>query len=188
MKANRLSSVQVSLYSMNPAVHDSITKLPGSFEKTMDGILKLIENDIPLQISCSTMKQNKGDYVDVLNWAQGHKVRAITGYIMMARYDHSTGNLDCLHSLFMYTRENHVPVLIHTGEDDFERPAFFSLFFSQYPQVKCILAHCRLCRFLWPLTRYAVTEHGVPDDGNALGDDKRCKKPVSLKSGHSYLG
>jgi MoaA/NifB/PqqE/SkfB family radical SAM enzyme len=94
MKANRLSSVQVSLYSMNPEIHDAITKMPGSFVKTRDAILKLIENDIPLQISCPTMKQNKDSYVDVLNWAQEHRVRAVTDYIMMARYDHTTGNLD----------------------------------------------------------------------------------------------
>ncbi|GHT70974.1 hypothetical protein FACS1894110_23310 [Spirochaetia bacterium] len=94
MKANRLSSVQVSLYSMKPEIHDAITKMPGSFVKTQDAILRLIEHDIPLQISCPTMKQNKTCYVDVLNWAQEHKVRAVTDYIMMARYDHTTGNLD----------------------------------------------------------------------------------------------
>jgi radical SAM protein with 4Fe4S-binding SPASM domain len=93
MKANRLSSVQVSLYSMDPEIHDSITKLRGSFEKTKKAILRLIENDIPLQISCPTMKQNKNSYVDVLNWAQEHRVRAVTDYIMMAKYDRTTDNL-----------------------------------------------------------------------------------------------
>jgi radical SAM protein with 4Fe4S-binding SPASM domain len=94
MKTNRLSSVQVSLYSMNPEIHDSITKLPGSFYKTRDAIVALIKNDIPLQISCPTMKQNKNCYVDVLNWAQKHRIRAVTDYIMMARYDRTTSNLD----------------------------------------------------------------------------------------------
>jgi predicted TIM-barrel fold metal-dependent hydrolase len=56
---------------------------------------------------------------------------------------HDKKHLDCLHSLFAYAQEKGLPVLIHTGEDDFEKPAFFSLFFSQYPQVKFILAHCR---------------------------------------------
>jgi radical SAM protein with 4Fe4S-binding SPASM domain len=99
MKANRLSSVQVSLYSMNPDIHDSITKLPGSFVKTLDAIFRLIDNDIPLQINCPTMKQNKDSYIGVLNWAQEHKVRAQTDYIMMARYDHTTSNLDSRLSL-----------------------------------------------------------------------------------------
>jgi radical SAM protein with 4Fe4S-binding SPASM domain len=94
MKANHSTSVQVSLYSMNPQVHDAITQLPGSFYKTRDNILRLIENDIPLRISCPTMKQNKDDYVDVLSWAHGHNVKATTDFIMMARYDHTTGNLD----------------------------------------------------------------------------------------------
>jgi len=94
MKANRLSSVQVSLYSMDSDIHDSITQVPGSFVKTRDAILKLIENDIPLQISCPVMKQNKKCYVDVAKWAEEHRVRAVTDYIMMARYDRTTDNLD----------------------------------------------------------------------------------------------
>jgi radical SAM protein with 4Fe4S-binding SPASM domain len=94
MKANRLSSIQTSLYSMNPETHDSITNVNGSFYKTRDAILELIKNDIPLQISCPVMKQNKTSYIDVMNWASSHKLRVITDYIMMARYDHTTSNLD----------------------------------------------------------------------------------------------
>jgi radical SAM protein with 4Fe4S-binding SPASM domain len=79
---------------MNEEVHDSITHLSGSCKKTKEAILKLIENDIPLQINCPVMKQNKGCYVGVTKWAEEHRVRAITDYIMMARYDHTTDNLD----------------------------------------------------------------------------------------------
>jgi radical SAM protein with 4Fe4S-binding SPASM domain len=94
MKEGTLCNVQVSLYSMDPDIHDSITKLPGSFEKTKSAILKLIENNIPVQISCPTMKQNKNCYKDVLSWAHENKCRAQTDFIMIARYDHSTDNLD----------------------------------------------------------------------------------------------
>ena len=94
MKESRLSSVQVSLYSMNADIHDEITQVKGSYEKTKSAILRLIENDIPLQISCPTMKQNKNCYVDVVNWAKEHRTRAITDYIMMAKYDHTTQNLE----------------------------------------------------------------------------------------------
>src|SRR5574344_255737 len=93
MKDTRLSSVQVSLYSMNPEHHDFITQLPGSWQKTVNSIEKLIAADIPLQISCPTMKANKNDYKDVLKWAHDHKVRAVTDYIMMAEYNHETENL-----------------------------------------------------------------------------------------------
>jgi len=94
MKENRLSSVQASLYSMKAEIHDGITQLPGSFEKTKSAILKLIENDIPLQVSCPVMKQNKDCYVDVMKWAHEHKCRAVSDYIMMGCYDSTTSNLD----------------------------------------------------------------------------------------------
>ena len=93
MKEGNVSSVQVSLYSMIPEHHDAITKLPGSFEKTKAAILKLIENGLPLHVSCPTMKANKDDYGDVLRWCHEHKIRAQTDYIMMAEYNHETENL-----------------------------------------------------------------------------------------------
>ena len=93
MKEGNVSSVQTSLYSMIPEHHDAITQLPGSFYKTRDAILKLIENDLPLQVSCPTMKGNKNDFNDVMNWCHEHKIRAQTDYIMMAEYNHETENL-----------------------------------------------------------------------------------------------
>ncbi|WP_018211971.1 radical SAM/SPASM domain-containing protein [Desulfitobacterium hafniense] len=93
MKENPLLGVQVSLYSMNPNIHDEITQMKGSFEKTKGAILKLIENDIPLQISCPIMKQNKNCYDDVKNWAKKHKVRVGDDYVIIARYNHTTQNL-----------------------------------------------------------------------------------------------
>lgn len=95
MKANPLLGVQISLYSMNPAIHDEITQMKGSFEKTKNAILKLIENDIPLQISCPIMKQNKDCYNDVIEWAKTYKVHVGTDYNLIAEYDHTTQNLDC---------------------------------------------------------------------------------------------
>ena len=119
MKANRLSSVQVSLYSMNADIHDSITQSPGSFIKTRDAILKLIENDIPLQISCPVMKQNKKCYVDVTKWAEEHRVRAVTDYIMMARYDYTTDNLD--NRLSLQEVGNIINDIIYTDPDYHKR-------------------------------------------------------------------
>ena len=52
-------------------------------------------------------------------------------------------HLDCLHSIFAFADENALPVLIHTGEDVFERPGYFADFFSRYFGARCILAHCR---------------------------------------------
>lgn len=93
MKDGNVSSVQTSLYSMIPEHHDAITTVKGSFFKTRDNILKLIENDLPIHVSCPTMKGNKDDYGDVMKWCHEHKIRAQTDYIMMAEFNHETSNL-----------------------------------------------------------------------------------------------
>lgn len=93
MRDGNTCGVQVSLYSMNPEHHDAITTVKRSFEKTKAVILKLIDNNIPVQISCPTMKGNKDDFIDVCKWAHKHKIRAITDYAIMAEYDHQTSNL-----------------------------------------------------------------------------------------------
>ena len=80
---------------MNPRIHDEITQMKGSFEKTKNAILKLIENDIPLQISCPIMKQNKDCYKEVIKWAEKHKIHAGDDYGIIARYNHTTQNLSC---------------------------------------------------------------------------------------------
>ncbi|GMO42687.1 MAG: hypothetical protein Pg6C_04240 [Treponemataceae bacterium] len=94
LKESHIFNVQVSLYSMNAAVHDSVTKLPGSFEKTMAALLTLKENNIPLHISSPAMKQNKDSYGEVLRWAFERRISASSDYVMFARYDHTLDNLD----------------------------------------------------------------------------------------------
>ncbi|WP_461252072.1 PqqD family peptide modification chaperone [Treponema sp. R8-4-B8] len=93
LKKNQNFRVQVSLYSMNPAVHDEITQIPGSFRKTYNSILNLIENDIRIQINCPVMKQNKNDVRDIITWAQERRIHIEVDYNMMARTDQSTDNL-----------------------------------------------------------------------------------------------
>lgn len=51
--------------------------------------------------------------------------------------------LSILHSLFEYARQHNLPVLIHTGHSGVDAVDTFSVFFSAYPEVKIILAHCR---------------------------------------------
>jgi radical SAM protein with 4Fe4S-binding SPASM domain len=95
MKMHSLLGVQVSLYSMNPNIHDEITQSKGSFEKTKNAILRLIENDIPLQISCPIMKQNKNCFDDVVNWAKKYNIQVGVDYAIIARNNHTTQNLSC---------------------------------------------------------------------------------------------
>lgn len=93
MRKNPLLSVQTSLYSMDAEIHDSITKVKGSFEKTMNGILKLKEIGIPLQISCPIIKRNLGSFHDVVLWGAENKISVTVNYEIFASYDHTNDNL-----------------------------------------------------------------------------------------------
>ena len=93
LKEVNLSLIQVSLYSMDPEIHDFITTVPGSFERTKASIEKLVAADIPVQISCPIMKANRHGYDKVLDYAKSLKIKAQTDYIMMARSDLDTDNL-----------------------------------------------------------------------------------------------
>lgn len=89
------ATVQVSLYSMNPATHDAITKRPGSFERTKAAIEKLRKAQIPCRISCPTMKPNYKDYLDVLAYARSLKMDAQTDFVIMGKMNCDTSNLSC---------------------------------------------------------------------------------------------
>jgi len=93
IKELEVSLVQVSVYSMIPDIHDTITQLPGSHKKTITTIEKMVNADIPVQISCPVMKINRQGYKDVLQWANGLKMKAYTDFIMMGKTDGTDDNL-----------------------------------------------------------------------------------------------
>ncbi len=93
LKEVNLSLIQVSLYSMDPDIHDKITTVKGSWQKTKTAIEKLHDADIPVQISCPVMKANKDGYKLVMKYAQSMKMKSTTDYVMMAQADMNTQNL-----------------------------------------------------------------------------------------------
>lgn len=90
-----LLSIQTSLYSMNSVVHDSITNVKGSFKKTKQAIELLRKHNIPLQINCPILKQNKDCYQDVLNWAKSLNIEVNSDYMIFGCFDNSLSNLGC---------------------------------------------------------------------------------------------
>lgn len=93
LKDANIDLLQASVYSMNPQEHDYITQLPGSHAKTIQSLERLIAANVPVQISCPTMRKTYGSYKAVLEWAYSHGIKGYTDYIMMARIDQSTDNL-----------------------------------------------------------------------------------------------
>lgn len=57
-----VESVQVSIYSHRPEVHDAITKVPGSFRRSIDAIRLLKSHGLKIQIANVLMTENLDDY------------------------------------------------------------------------------------------------------------------------------
>jgi radical SAM protein with 4Fe4S-binding SPASM domain len=58
-------SVQVSIYSHRPEVHDAITKLPGSLKKSLAGTRLLVERGVKVIFANVLMRDNFQDYSGV---------------------------------------------------------------------------------------------------------------------------
>lgn len=84
--------VNVSLYSMDAAVHDSITSVPGSWQKTMNAILALCEADVPVRLASPVMQANKGSLPALFRFATEHHLHLIPDCDIFGRIDHDCSN------------------------------------------------------------------------------------------------
>ncbi len=97
LKEINVNTVQMSIFSLEDKVHDSITAVDGSLQKMLLTIEKLQQAHIQLYISCPIMKQNRHSYQSVLQWAAKRNIKAVTDFIMLGRINFETDNLQ--HSL-----------------------------------------------------------------------------------------
>lgn len=62
--------VQISVYSADPAVHDAVTKVKGSFERSVAAIRFLKSQGLQVKIACPLMKQTLTSYSGVVKLAE----------------------------------------------------------------------------------------------------------------------
>jgi radical SAM protein with 4Fe4S-binding SPASM domain len=65
LRALGVRQVDISIYSADPAVHDWITKVPGSLERSLEGAALLRDAGVTVKLNCPLMKQNVGQYKDI---------------------------------------------------------------------------------------------------------------------------
>lgn len=88
-----IRQLQTSLYSMSAKEHDAITMLPGSLDKTLTNIEKMVAANIPIEINCPVLQGNYRSVKDVLAWAQDRHIPAGPTLVIMGRSDCDTNNL-----------------------------------------------------------------------------------------------
>jgi AdoMet-dependent heme synthase len=65
MRALGVEQVQISVYSHRPAVHDAITKLPGSLKRSVDAIRFIKSQGLKVTVANVLMNGNSGDHAGV---------------------------------------------------------------------------------------------------------------------------
>lgn len=92
-KEINVNNVQVSLYSMDKDIHEAITTIKGSYERTKHGIELLLQYGINVTISCPILKINKNSFRGVQAYADSLKIKAGGDYQLIGQGDLDTSNL-----------------------------------------------------------------------------------------------
>ena len=85
--------VKVSLYSMDPDVHDEITGVKGSHAKTIYVIKKLREHNIKVVINCVQFKLNESSYLGVAEFAEEIGAGCNISSLFITNYENKTDGL-----------------------------------------------------------------------------------------------
>ena len=85
--------INVSLYSMDPAEHDAITQLPGSWQRTHDAILKCCDAGVACRIATPLLKENQDALPALRKFADEHRMHLVPAADIIAQADHGCGNL-----------------------------------------------------------------------------------------------
>ena len=91
--------VNVSLYAVNEAIHDSITQVSGSCKKTKTAIDTLQAAGVHVRIATPFMRENKGYVAELKEYADKRHVHLITDSEIFGQIDHSCANQN--HALSM---------------------------------------------------------------------------------------
>lgn len=86
--------VNVSLYAVPDAIHDGITQVPGSCQKTKAAIDALLAAGVPVRVATPFMRENKGCVEELKAFARERRVHLIPDAEIFGPIDHSCSNRD----------------------------------------------------------------------------------------------
>jgi radical SAM protein with 4Fe4S-binding SPASM domain len=81
------AAVEVSLYSMNPAVFEGITGVPGSLARTLAGVERLLARGVEVTLKAPAMTVNLGDVGEVREYARSVGAAFRTDALIVCRDD-----------------------------------------------------------------------------------------------------
>jgi radical SAM protein with 4Fe4S-binding SPASM domain len=79
--------VGISIYGRTKATHEAVTRVPGSFDRCLQGIELLLEHRIPLELKAMVMTLNVHEIWDLKSWAESLGVMFRYDQMLNARLD-----------------------------------------------------------------------------------------------------
>ena len=93
IKDSGINRVELSTYGVTAKTFESITRIPGSFERWQEAINLFKEREIPFLLKMIVMTLNKHEFSQVKRLAEELGVRFVYGYILIPSFDGSQDNL-----------------------------------------------------------------------------------------------
>ena len=87
-------NVEVSLYSHNPDVHDDITKLKGSFARTVKTIELCVKYKVDITIKSPIFKNNYSSYRHIIEYAESLGIKYLVSPIISAKNNRDKSTFD----------------------------------------------------------------------------------------------
>lgn len=94
LKETNPQYVNVSLYSMDAAEHDAITRRNGSWQETMGAILACEKAGVHVRLAAPLLKENRNAFARLKAFADEHRMHLVTDCCIVPRCDHSADNID----------------------------------------------------------------------------------------------
>lgn len=92
---NRLfREVQISLYSLQPQIHDAITGLNGSCFKSLNAIEKLKDAGVEVFVSCPVMKLNQSSVPDLMRYMDKKGIGSCADLFIFPNSDYKSENVE----------------------------------------------------------------------------------------------
>jgi radical SAM protein with 4Fe4S-binding SPASM domain len=93
LRALGVRQVDISIYSADAAIHDWVTRVPGSLARSLEGARVLRDAGITVKLNCPLMRQNVGQYREIRALADGLGVLCGFDPMITAKNDGDTSPL-----------------------------------------------------------------------------------------------
>lgn len=94
LKKLYITEISTTIFSMDPLINDSITKVRGSLAKILKSIYLLKKHKIPLFVKTPILESNSDTYLSVLKFAKNNEIRFMISPIIFSMSNGDSSNLD----------------------------------------------------------------------------------------------